>query len=36
MTATGQHPTTCHVCNARVLVRFVDSDVSPFKVMTSI
>ena len=35
MTATGQHPTTCHVCNAQVFVRFVDS-VTGFKVVTLI
>ena len=36
MTATGQHPTTYHVCNAQVFVRFVDSDVSPSKLMTAV
>ena len=34
MSATGHHPTTCHVCNAQVFVQFVDSDVSGSKVMT--
>ena len=36
MTRLRPHPATCHVCNAQVFVRFVDSDVSPFKVMTSV
>ena len=36
MTATTQQPTTCHVCNAQVFVRFVDSQVCPCKVMTAV
>ena len=35
MTATGQHPTTCHVCNVAVFVEFVDS-VTGFKAVTLI
>ena len=35
MTATGHHPTTCHVCNVQVFVQFVDS-VTGFKVITLI
>ena len=35
MTATTQHPTTCHVCNVQVFVQFVDS-VTGFKVITLI
>ena len=35
MTSTRRHPTTCHVCNAPVFVRFVDS-VTGFKVITLI
>ena len=35
MTATVQHPATCHVCNAQVFVQFVDS-VTGFKVMTAV
>ena len=36
MTATTQHATTCHVCNAQVFVQFVYSDVSGSKVMTAV
>ena len=36
MTATGQHSTTCHVCNAQVFIWFVDSDASAVKVMTAV
>ena len=36
MTATVQHPATCHVCNAQVFVQFVDSDVSGSEVMTAV
>ena len=36
MTTTGQHATTCHVCNAEVFVQFVYSDVSGSKVMTAV
>ena len=35
MTSTRRHSTTCHVCNAQVFVRFVDS-VTGFKVITLI
>ena len=35
MTSTKRHPTTSHVCNAPVFVRFVDS-VTGFKVITLI
>ena len=35
MTATVQHPATCHVCNAHVFVQFVDS-VTGFKLITLI
>ena len=36
MTATTQHSTTCHVCNAQVFVQFADSDVTAVKVMTAV
>ena len=36
MTTTKQHPTTCHVCNNPVFVRFVDSVVNDRKVLTTI
>ena len=35
MMSTKQQPTTCHVCNAQVFVRFLDS-VTGFKVITLI
>ena len=36
MTATMQHPATCHVCNAQVFVLLVDCFMTASKVMTEV
>ena len=36
MTATIQHPATCHICNAQLSVLFVDCFMTASKVMTAV